>query len=296
MRKSINLTPFFYLLPALVVIFGLRVYPLIYAIDLSFRGFRLGSPATMYDFVGLKNYMAAFDDWRLMLALKNTIFYTIVAVAVNLVVGLTIALALNRDFRGRGILTTLFYIPVTLSPVVAGYIWKFMYMTPFGIVTYILKSIGLFGFLGIETIHWLSDYPVVLFSIVIVEIWQMTPYVVLILLAALQSMPQDPFDAAKIDGASRWQVFRYITLPLLRPAIAIVLLLRIVGVLRIFEQIMALTAGGPGVLTHSLSTYIYRIGFGQLEVSKATAYGFLTLLIDLPFILTFTRLVFKSTR
>jgi multiple sugar transport system permease protein len=289
-----NLTPVFFLLPAFAIILGLKLYPLIYGIELSLRRYALYDPASVNSWYGLGNYVDALSDWKLGVALENTAIYTVIAVGVNLAAGLAVASLLYREFRGRGTLTTMFAIPYMLSSIVAGYLWKFMLQQPTGIANYVLQSLGLLKLFNISAIFWLSDPVFARISVAMVEIWQTTPFVVLIFLAALQSLPREPFDSAIVDGASRWQIFRHVTLPMLSPVIAIVLLTRIVGVLRIFDQIYALTNGGPGVLTESLSTYIYKVGFSYLEISRATTYGMLTLALDLPFIFIFARWMLKS--
>ncbi len=276
-----------FLAPALALLFAFGIYPLLYGVYLSFTGYYIPEQQTMYQFVGLNNYLNAFRDPVFAVAFTNTLLYCAVIIFPNIAIGLGIALLLNRGFKGKMIFSVIFTLPLSLSPIVAGFIWRFMLQNPWGIVNYFL------GLVHIPEVFWFSSYQMAFLSVSLVGMWQLTPFVILLFLAALQSMPKPPLEAAKIDGAGRWATFRYVTLPLLRPIILVVVLLRIIAVFRIYEVIFALTSGGPGISTNSLATYLYTVGFQYQDAGQASAYGLENVLVEMPFIVLFIWLMLK---
>jgi len=189
--------------------------------------------------------------------------------------GLALALLLNHEIRGRGVFRAALLVPMMLPAVVVGVVWRLMLNPNFGAINGTLKG---FGF-NTEALTWTASPRLALLSVIVVDIWQWTPFVFLVLLAGLQAIPQEPYEAAKIDGSSQWQTFRYVTLPLLKPAILIALLLRTMDLLRVFDQIFILTEGGPGFATETISLYIYRAAFRFFDFGYAAAMSFVLLAI-----------------
>ncbi len=201
--------------------------------------------------------------------------YLVATVTSQLVLGLAVALLLNRDLRAKGIIRTIVVLPMMATPVAVGLIWRFMYNTDLGMVNYFLSLIGMKKF------DWLGNIKTGFWAVVITDVWQWTPLIVLILLAALQALPHDLYEAASIEGANKLQTFRYITLPLIRPAILVALLIRIMESFKTFDIIFVLTGGGPGATTQVLSLYTYKVGFRQFEMGQASALSFFMLIIVL---------------
>jgi multiple sugar transport system permease protein len=187
--------------------------------------------------------------------------------------GLGLALLLNSDIRGRRIFVSFLLIPLVMPPIVISLSWKMMYDYGWGVVNYLLSLLGL------EPVYWLSDPAIALYAIIFTDVWHLTPFVMLIFLAGLQSLPTEPYEAAQIDGASHWQVFRDVTLPLLRPTILVVLLLRTIDGSKVFDKVFVMTGGGPGTATETLITHIYRNAFRGLDLGYAAAMSFMMLIV-----------------
>jgi multiple sugar transport system permease protein len=259
------------LAPTILLLLALTVYPLIYAIIAMLHtiNVRTGERA----FVGLQNFIEMAKDPFFWKALKNTAIYTGSAVAVEFVLGLSLALLLSSKIKGRGIFRSLMLSPMMLPPIVAAIIFKVIYIPDFGVINWFL------GLVGIEGIVWEASVDTALFSVILVDIWEWTPFMFLILLAGLQALPLDPYESAKVDGASEIQIFFYITFPLLKPAVLIALLLRIMDTLRIFDQVFIMTRGGPANATVTMSLYIYQHGFRFSNIGYATAMSFIMLIL-----------------
>jgi ABC-type sugar transport system permease subunit len=241
-------------LPALLVLLAITAFPLVYNLLNSFRNYNLFSPVAGNPSVGLHNYRDAFTQAGLVGALEHTVAYTGVSVTVEILVGLGVALLLNQRIRGRGVARTLILLPWAVPTIVAAIVWKTLLDPQTGGVDYILGALGLPGahttWLGVGTVtSWAS--------ILAVDCWQSVPFVAIILLAGLQSIPQDLYEAASVDGAKSWRVFLNITLPMLRPALLVVLVFRTLSAFMIFDLIYALTAGGPGNATQTVAFLDY---------------------------------------
>jgi len=258
------------IIPTVFLLIALTVYPLIYAVIASFHVINIRTGENV--FVGFKNFIEIFKDQYFWNAFKNTIIFTGVGVTIEFTLGLILALFLSSKIIGRNIFRSLLLSPMMLPPIVVAVIFKIIYIPEFGIINWLL---GLFGIRGIL---WEASVHTALPSLILVDIWEWTPFMFLILLAGLQSLPLDPYEAAVVDGASGSQIFRYITFPLLKPVIVIALLLRTMDTLRIFDQIFIMTGGGPANTTETLSLYIYRHGFRFYNIGYATAMSFLLLI------------------
>lgn len=254
--------PWLLLAPTIITLMLLTVYPLIYSLNASFYSFRFGEIA---NFVGLDNFRRLLSDGLFWDSLGITAVYTVLAVLIELVLGFSMALLLYKEKRFQGVMRTVLIIPMMLSPVVVGVIWRLMYNTDTGIINYLLTSLGL------PAQDWLGDPALALFSVILVDVWQWTPFMFLLILAGLQALPEEPFEAARIDGANRWQEFREITLPLLKPVLLVAILIRSMDAFRIFDQIFILTKGGPGTSTETVSLYLYKAAFKFWDVGYAAA-------------------------
>jgi multiple sugar transport system permease protein len=265
-----TLLPLLLIVPAVAVLVALSIYPLIYSITVSLQ--TTTSAGTSW---GLGNFTRLVSDGFFLTALVHTFIITVIALACEFVLGLSLALLLNGKIRGRGIFRASLLIPMMLPPVVVGVVWRLMLNPNFGAINGTLKRFGI----NTDTLTWTASPRLALLSVIAVDVWQWTPFVFLVLLAGLQAIPQEPYEAARLDGSSWWQTFRYITLPLLKPAILIALLLRTMDLLRVFDQIFILTEGGPGFATETIALYIYRTAFRFFDFGYAAAMSFVLLLI-----------------
>jgi multiple sugar transport system permease protein len=213
-----------------------------------------------------------------------------IAVSAEFLIGLTLALVLSRDVPGISAFRSLMLLPLALAPIVVGLLWRFMLGTEYGIINYGISLIGL------SRTDFLSNTSLALIVIAIVDLWQWTPFMFLILLAGVQALPVEPFEAAAIDGASRWQTLRHITLPLLRYPILVALLLRTIDAFRVYDLIFMMTRGGPINATDTLSWHIYNIGFRNFNMSYASALSWIMLIIVLGVVSIFVRLLLDRNR
>ena len=252
-------------LPAALSIAALIIFPLAFNIYMSLQAWFVSS-TTPPAFVGLKNYVEIFGkDARFWNALWVTVKFTTVSVVLQLALGLAIAVYLHREFRGRGLVRTVMLLPMVSTPVAVALIWVVMFNPSLGILNYFLACIGL------KPLLWLGHPSTALSSLILMDTWKWTPFMVLILHSGLQSLPITPFEAARIDGASRWQTFRYVTLPLLRPSIAVSLIFRTMDSLKTFDTIYVMTEGGPNNATEILNIYTFQTGFKYFHIGYASA-------------------------
>jgi multiple sugar transport system permease protein len=269
MRKFLSL-PFLLAAPAVAVLLALSVYPLVYAIKVSFQ-VGAGDAARW----GFGNFTRLFADDLFRSALLHTFSYAALALTFEFLLGLGLALLLDRPLKGRGAFRALLLVPMMLPPVVVGVVWRLMLNPSFGAINGTLKGAGV----ETESLMWTASPSLAFASVVAVDVWQWTPFMFLVLLAGLQAIPREPYEAAMIDGASAWQTFTHITLPLLKPAILIALLLRTIDLLRVFDQIFILTEGGPAFATETVSLYIYRTAFRFFDFGYAAAMSFALLVL-----------------
>ncbi len=253
-----------YILPALIFVLVMMLFPIGYTLWISFYEWSM-SAITPPAFVGLDNYITMFKDERFLDSVFNTFYFTIVALAAEMVLGLAIAVLFNRSFKGKNIAKTLFLLPMVATPVAMGLVWMLIYEPTIGAANTILKSIGL------EPQLYLASMTQVIPSLIVVDVWQWTPMVALILMAGLSTLPTDPYESADVDGASAWQKFVHITLPLLKPTIIIALMLRLIDVLKTFDIIYATTQGGPNFKSETLNIYGYVLGFQYFKLGSASA-------------------------
>ncbi len=258
--------------PLVLLFLGLTIYPFLYMLYISFFDYNLaggGSPT----FYGLRNYAAILTDSLATSSLEFTLRLVFIALPIEILFGLGAAL-LARDILGGRLVRSLMLVPMMIPAVVAGIAWKMLYNFDFGPLNYFLSLFG------IAKQSWLGDYHMAQLSIIIAEIWQWTPFVFLILYAGLQATPWEIVEAARIDGASSWGVARYIEIPLLRPLILVVFLIRLIDILKLFDIIYMVTWGGPGSATHTFSYYIYKVGLSYgWDVGYAAALSVMLLIV-----------------
>jgi ABC-type sugar transport system permease subunit len=263
-----------FIFPAAAVLTIITIGPLLYSLCVSLTGWILTVPGSDLRFVGFENYRSVLTSAPFWKALQITLTYAVTTTAIEVVLGVIFALMLNEQFIGRGIVRGLMLIPLTLTPAVVGMFWKLLYDEQQGVFNFFVVSAGF------DRIHWLS-HGLALVSVIITDIWQSTPFLMLIVLAGLQAMDQEMVEAAKIDGASGVQIFKYLTIPHLLPYLVIGIFFRLLDAMKDFDKIYLLTQGGPGNETETLSIYIYDTGFKVFEVGKTSAMAWLMALISL---------------
>jgi multiple sugar transport system permease protein len=261
-------------LPAALLILALSIYPLIYSVWVAFVNYDFQIPG--HAFVGLQNFSEIVNDPIARRSLVNTAILSAACVAVEFALGLLLALAMLERFRGRGLIMPVLIVPLFISPVIVGQFWSLILQPPFGPTNYLL---GLLLGRPVE-ISWLTQTPWNFIAIVTADVWQWTPFMFVILLAGLTSIAPEIFEAAELDGATPWQTFHHVTLPLLTPIILLAITFRLLDAVKLFDVIYVMTGGGPGSSTYTASFYLYQIGFQQFHLSKATAGSWIFLILS----------------
>ena len=288
MMKSRAATPYLLLAPYLVVISIALIYPLIQSVILSFQDWKLGMQPEEAEFIGFANYLYLLGDPFVWRSVGVTLTFAFAVVSLEMVAGIGLALLLNRQMRGLALLRTIFILPMMVAPIVVGLIWRFMYNEQFGILNKLLRLVGLGG------VPWLSSPDMALASIIIADVWQWTPFVFILSLAALQSLPASALEAARMDGATPWQSLWMIKLPLIMPVIVVTALLRLIDAFKVLEVIFIMTDGGPGLSTEILALHIYKTAFVSQQLGRASALSNLLLLLVL--VLGVSLIVFTKLR
>ncbi|WP_299031271.1 carbohydrate ABC transporter permease [uncultured Sulfitobacter sp.] len=263
-RSSLNrITPYMFVAPAALVMLLALFYPISYMIWGSFRDWDPSQSLSETEFVGLANYAKLLVDPAFHASFWVTIVFAFTVVTVEMVLGVGLALLLDRNIRGMSVLRTLFILPMMIAPVVVGLVWRYMYHQTYGTFNRFLESIGLDG------INWLGQNP--LLSVILADIWQWTPFIFILSLAALQSLPKSALEAARIDGATGWQQIIHIKIPLMLPVLIVTMLLRLIDAFKVLEVILVLTGGGPGLSTEILALRIARTAREFRELGEAAA-------------------------
>jgi len=283
-----RMTPYLFLAPAGLVLAFALFYPICYMIYASFLDWNPSQRIGEADFVGIRNYVKLFGDPAFRESLGVTLKFAAVVVTVEMFLGVGLALLLDRNIRGMSVLRTLFILPMMIAPIVVGLMWRYMYHPTVGIFNKTLKSWGFDG------VPWLSNGDWAFASVVIADVWQWTPFIFILSLAALQSLPASAIEASKIDGATGWQQIIYIKLPLMLPVLIVTLLLRLIDSFKVLEVILVMTNGGPGLSTEILSLRINRTASEFRELGEAAAMSNLLLIVLL--ILTFTMFIYNKAQ
>ena len=280
---------FLLLAPAVLVLLALAIYPLIFSITLSFRLDPLYNP-NVARFIGWRNYGDLWEDRRFWESMGRTVYWSLIVVTVQMVLGFFLAVLLDRNMRGAGLLRSLIIIPVFISPVAMGLTWRFIFEPVSGLANWILNT-GL----GFEKYTWLSHKDTALSTLMIVDCWQWTPFVALILLAGMQGISTEVTEAARLDRIRGFTYYTRIVLPLIRPVILVVLLIRLVDSIRIFDLNYIMTKGGPGSSTLLASTHAHTI-FTHGHLGLMAAYGFLILILINAVVAVFLNTLYRSEK
>jgi ABC-type sugar transport system permease subunit len=274
-------------LPSVIIIAVFALYPIIDAIWLSLHEYKLNMPALGKNFVGFQNYITAFKEVRFYRSLWNTTYFTIISVFLELVLGLAVALLMNRTFFGRGLIRASVLIPWAIPTAITSLMWKFMFNDQFGVINDIFQRLG-----WIDSYYpWLGSTGTAMTAIVITDVWKTTPFMALLLLAGLQVISKDLYEAAKVDGASTIQQFWKITLPLLKPAMLVALLFRTLDAFRIFDLVFVMTGGGPGNSTETLSMYAQTTLMRYLDFGYGSALAVITFLCILLICMVYIKIL-----
>lgn len=253
-----------YTLPAVIFVLLMMLFPIIYTLRISFFEWSM-SAVTPPKWVGLDNYIALLKDTRFWHSVGSTFYFTIVALSVEVILGIIIAVLLYRDFRGKNFVKTIFLLPMVATPVAMGLVWMLIYEPTIGLANTFLKAVGF------KPLLWIASPNQVIPSLIIIDVWEWTPMIALIIMAGLSTIPSEPYEAADVDGASSWRKFISITLPLLRPTIIVAAMLRLIDVLKTFDIIYATTQGGPNFASETLNLYGYVLGFQYFKLGMASS-------------------------
>ena len=259
--------------PGILWVLAFTIFPLLYSLRLSFYKARLGRPET---FAGFENYQRAFSDYRFWDSLIVTVIFVVASVVLTVSLGLGLAILFNREIRGRRFFRSLFIMPLFVAPIALGYLGLTIFHEQVGAVNTILGALGM-----VNLPPWFSNVWLARLAIILVDVWQWTPFCFLVLLAGLQALPEEIYEAAVLDSSSGWDTFRYITLPLLSPVLFTVTILRMVEAFKMLDIPFSMTSGGPGAATQTLSFYIYLTGLRNFNQGYASAMAYLLLLIML---------------
>jgi ABC-type sugar transport system permease subunit len=277
--------PWLYLAPALITIAAIAIFPLAWTIWESLHQHDLRMPWLGRPFVGVRNYVMILGDARFWGALGHTAFFTATSVALELVLGLFLALAMNRAFRGRGLVRAAVLVPWAIPTVVAALLWRFMFDAQAGIANAVLVDVGVLR----EPIVWFIRSATAWVPVILADVWKTTPFVALLLLAGLQTIDHSLYEAAAVDGAGAWWQLRHITLPLLQPAILVVLIFRTLDAFRVFDLIYVLTGGGPGTSTEPIALYTFNSLLQNLEFGYGSALSVVIFLVTFALALLYIK-------
>ncbi len=274
-------------LPTILYMSIFIVFPLIFSLYNAFRFWVVPRPDLGIYFVGFSNFWKILTSSAFHNALGNTLMFSFSFIIIEFILGLILALAINNLRKIEKFFTFLFILPTLMTPVIVALQWRYLLDTEYGIINWVLMKIGLIS----DNIIWLSQYPVVVLSIIIVDVWHWTPLFFLIILAGLKSIPLEPLEAAKIDGANEFQILLRLKIPMMRNVIIIGILIRFITSLIFFDEIYILTRGGPGTKTTTLSWLIYKIGFINWDIGKASAASWIFIIIVEVMVIIFLRLI-----
>lgn len=258
--------------PAFVLLFLLTVVPILFSLVISFFNFKF-TQMNNIRFIGVDNFVRAVKDRKFWESVETTAIQVVATVSGQMIIGMIAALLLSREGRAIRILRSIYIIPMMITPIVTGMMFRMMFNADMGIFNYLL------GLIGVDPVNWLGTGKNALITVILTDIWLSTPFVTMILMAGVQSISQDYYDAAAIDGVSRLQQFFYITVPLIKPMILLALLFRIMDAIRRYDSIMAMTAGGPGTATQTLNIYSYYQGFSYYNIGYSSALSLVMLIV-----------------
>ena len=271
------------LAPALLLILALTVYPLIDLLRMSVSTVAFTEGKILWTFSGLENLRTFLEDETFLIAIRNTVVFVIVTVVVEMLLGFTLALLVSQLSSWVSVSRAVLMVPILVPAIAIGTIWRLMYNFDFGIFNQLLKLVGL------PPQNWNGSNVLALPSVMVVDIWHWTAFVFLLMLAGLESLPVEPMEAARVDGASNGQLLRYIILPLMRPTIAVALLFRTIFAFKVFDEVFLLTGGGPGNATEVISLYIHRVFFDQSRMGYGALLSVITIAVVGVFVVIYSR-------
>lgn len=251
-------------LPTALVIFAVLIYPLCYLVDTSFQNYNVIRPARSY-YVGFDNYREVITDMSFWSSMARTAVFTIGGLIIQISIGTLVGVAVAGAFKGAGIVRGILLTPMMIAPVVTSHVFKMLLNPSWGMVNYFL------GFVGLRNIDWLGNPKLALFTVMLIDSWKWIPFVVLTVTAGVAGLPVEPFEAAKVDGATSFQVLRYLTIPMLRQVITASAVLRAMGLMKVFDIIYVATGGGPGVATEVVNILIHSRALGSFDIGPASA-------------------------
>jgi multiple sugar transport system permease protein len=268
--------------PALVLMAGVIIFPWLFTLVMSTMEFKVGGDV---EFVGFRNYIKLFSDQRFLESVGRTFWFTALAVIFPIGLGTAAAVIFHREFPWRGVLRTIFIMPMMATPVAVALVWTMMFHPQLGVLNYLLSLMGIAPF------AWVYDPNTVIFTLILVEVWHWTPLVMLIVLGGMAALPSDPYDSATIDGATDWQMFRFITFPLILPYIMVAVVIRTIDALKVFDTIFVITQGGPGTASETLNIFLYlqAFQFYNLGYASAVVVVFFIIIIALSLLLLYMR-------
>ncbi len=278
------------LLPAFIVLAAVVIVPLLLSLYSSFTPFRLTRPDSIYTFIGFRNYERLLSDWDFWVAFGRTVLLLTFALNLEMVLGLVLALLVEKATRGQRILRTIMMFPMMFSPILVGFQFKFMFNDNIGVVNNALQSLGLTN----QAIPWLIDGRLAFISILTAEIWSSTAVFAIFILAGLMAMPREPLEAAKVDGCTPWQSFRYVTWPFVMPFTYIAMTIRSLDIARAYDIVKIMTDGGPAGRTEILWTLIARTAYSDARMGLANAMSYIAILLSILFTVIFFRQLAKA--
>lgn len=283
-RAGEKWAPWILLAPTLIIMNLVGVYPLLHSLYVSFTGLRPTNPSRHQGWVGLDNYAKVLTDDQFWHSIAMTGLFTVASVGLSLTLAVLMALLFNRKLPGFVIMRSIILIPMLITPVAVGLIWRIMMMPELGVLNYML------GLVGVDPLLWASSRSTAMISMILVDVWQWTPFMFIIIFAGLKSLPKSPFESAEIDGAGPFMTFWQVTLPMLKPVIVIATLLRLLDAIRTYDTIHIVTRGGPDFATDLISAYLQRVNFRFFDLGYGAAASWITLVIVLIVVLIFVNL------
>ena len=281
---SADFTPRYWLFaaPAVLVVAAVIVFPWLFTLYMSTQDWKIGGGP---EFVGLQNFAELFRDTRFLESMGHTLYFTILAVVLPILFGTAAALVFHREFPFRGVLRTIFVMPMMATPVAVALVWTMMFHPQLGVLNYLLSLVG------IGPQNWVYSPDTVIPTLILVEVWHWTPLVMLIVLGGLAGLPREPYESALIDGANAWHMFRHITLPLVWPFIMVAIVIRTIDALKAFDTIFVITQGGPGTASETLNIFLYLQAFQFYKIGYASAVVviFFVIVIMLSLLLLYAR-------
>jgi multiple sugar transport system permease protein len=284
--KSVRISaPFLLLLPAIIVLVATVAAPLVFSLYSSFTAYRLTRPESLWLVIGFRNYANAFSDSVFLAAFARTVLFLTIALNLEMLLGLGLALLVARATRGQRLLRTTMMFPMMFSPILVGFQFKFLFNDNVGLVNNTLQSLGITE----RAIPWLIDGRLAFFSILIAEVWSSTPVFAILILAGLLAAPREPIEAAKVDGCTPWQSFRYVTLPFIMPFAYIAMTIRSLDVGRAYDIVKIMTDGGPARRTELIWTLVARTGYSDARMGAANAMAYASIVLSIVFTAYFFR-------